>query len=340
VYSYPRSNDKGEEQIASFFLRGFHVQILTDRVRPKPVPAARAETAGQPTLREFLAKRHTRFSASALERFLQCPFQFFGDRTLKLASRPKRPSERLDVLLQGSILHALLARAAHTPPLFREGLFEEVFDTECDRARVPRNYRREAIRLELQRHFERFEGNRDLDLGWPIRTEEKFEFQLGGRIAISGRIDRLDIGPRQQALVIDYKYSGAEAIRNAAAQSGGGTRLQGGIYMLAAERALGLKPAGMLYCGLRKNVTWSGWHALAPGDAARVHLDGVERVRPEDLRDVMNRSEAFAIDAVEAILAGRIAPDPADRAKCEWCDYRDICRIEPRGKELVQAAGS
>jgi CRISPR/Cas system-associated exonuclease Cas4 (RecB family) len=61
----------------------------------------------------------------------------------------------------------------------------------------------------------------------------------------------------------------------------------------------------------------------------------VERVRPEDLRDVMDRAESFTLEAVSRILSGAIAPKPADRDKCKWCDYVDVCRIETE-ERLVQ----
>ncbi|MEO8027554.1 MAG: PD-(D/E)XK nuclease family protein [Bryobacteraceae bacterium] len=340
VFSYPRFNEKGEDQIASFFLRGIDPEWIAQRARPlSPPMAPRPALPESPSLAGFLAARHTRFSPSALERFLQCPFQFFGDRTLRLKQRPKLPNDRLDVLLQGSIIHELLARAVDTPPLFRAGLFDDVFEAACVKERVPENYRREAIRLELRRHFERFLDNRDIALDWTTETEKQFEMRLDS-IAVGGRIDRLDVGPRKQTLVIDYKYSREAAIKNAAAQTEDGTRLQAGLYMLAAERALGFKPVGMMYCGLREEVTWGGWHALSPADAAAVSAKDVERVRPEDLRDIMDRAEALTLDAVGQILSGRLAPDPADRDKCQWCDYRDICRIETASQTLVQVAGS
>jgi len=339
TFSYPRFNEKGDDHIPSFFLRGRDVELVTTRVRLTPgAVEASSSLEGGTSLEAFLAARHVRFSASSLERFLQCPFQFFGDRTLKLRARPKAPNDRLDVLVQGSIIHELLARVIETPPLFRDGLFDRIFAEECRKARVPENYRREAIRLELQRHFERFLDNRDIALPWQTKTEEKFELKLGG-IALTGRIDRLDIGPRKQTLVIDYKYSGAEAIKNAVSQTEDGVRLQAGLYMLAAEKALGLKPVGMMYCGLRKNVTWSGWHALQSADAALVTMKDVERVQPDGLRDIMERAEESTLDAVNRVLSGAVAPKPADTTKCKWCSYVDICRIETE-ETLVQVTGS
>ena len=68
------------------------------------------------------------------------------------------------------------------------------------------------------------------------------------------------MGPNQQALVIDYKYSGPDRIREHIEDP-----VQGGLYLLAAEREFGLAPAGMLYCGLRNQVSWEGCHAGLAG---------------------------------------------------------------------------
>jgi RecB family exonuclease len=50
------------------------------------------------------------FSPSRIESFLQCPFQFFGRHTLGLAAAPPNPKERLDPLVQGNIVHEVVAR--------------------------------------------------------------------------------------------------------------------------------------------------------------------------------------------------------------------------------------
>jgi len=46
-------------------------------------------------------------------------------------------------------------------------------------------------------------------------------------------------------------------------------------------------------------------------------------------------AEARTLEAVEQIRAGRIEPDPADRDKCRYCDYRDACRLEARAAEAA-----
>ena len=152
-------------------------------------------------------------------------------------------------------------------------------------------------------------------------------------MTIRGRIDRLEIGPRNQALVIDYKYSPGNKIRERVDESEAGNLVQGGLYLLAAERALGLDPVGMLYCGLKKEVSWGGWHVSVPG------LERVGESRtPEALRELMDDASRRAVAAHEAITSGRVSAQPADTAKCRWCDYRDACRDRDNCREKQQWA--
>jgi ATP-dependent helicase/DNAse subunit B len=161
VLSYARFDEKGEETLPSFFLEGPEAAAIATRVRPKPSrevqPAVPGRIEDAALLREIATRRKT-LSATGIESFLQCPFQFFAKHTLKLRERPAAPRDRLDVLLQGTILHRALAEWARMPLLGAE-MLERVFDEECAQRRVPRTYRTEAVRLELLRHFEMFLEN-------------------------------------------------------------------------------------------------------------------------------------------------------------------------------------
>lgn len=324
VLSYPRFNEKGDPALRSFFLDR-EAELSTDRVRPAPVravsppprPAIQSET-----LLANLAKAHKSIAATGVESFLQCPFQFFADKTLRLRSRPPAPRDRMDLRLQGSILHRALAEATQAP-LFASSIFDQVFLDECRRANVPDDYRTEAVRMEMARNFEAFLRDRQFALAWPSRVEEKFELPLSPLVSIRGRIDRIDTGPNGEALVIDYKYSAKNKIRERVDHDQDGNFVQAGVYLLAAQKGLGLKPAGMLFCGLRKEVAWDGWHLAIRG------LEQIgESTTAARLKDLMDTAAAKAMAAFEAIAYGKIAPQPADPDKCDWCDFRDICRVE------------
>ena len=174
-------------------------------------------------------------SPTGIESFLQCPFQFFASKTLRLRRRPPQPRDRLDLLVQGSILHRALAEWTRAP-LLGSAILDEIFEEECARLRVPEGYRTEAVRLELMRHFRGFLDDTQFALrNWSTRVEEKFSYALNPLVNITGRIDRLDVGPGNQALVIDYKYSAGNKIRERVEDTSGGHLVQGGLYLAAAR---------------------------------------------------------------------------------------------------------
>jgi ATP-dependent helicase/DNAse subunit B len=328
VLSFSRFDEKGVKTLPSFFLEGFLEEEAAEcgpRIQPEP---ARAVT--QPALQPIqsaallgqLGKKHRRLSASSVESFLQCPFQFFAEKTLKLRERPPAPRDRMDFRAKGSIVHRALAERG-LAPLLPAVVFDRVFEDECSRLRIPGTYRTEAARLELLRHFEAFVEDAGVSLGWRTQPEVKFEFPLNELLTIRGRIDRLDISPEKQALVIDYKYSASQKVKERVEASDAGELVQAGVYLLAAEKALELKPIGMLYCGLKKEITWNGWH---------VPIEGLERIGTvadaETLREKMDSTVRKIEETYEAIAAGRVAAQPADTDKCRWCAFRNACRVE------------
>ena len=236
------------------------------------------------------------------------PLPILRPKNPEAPKRPEKPRDRLNALVQGSILHRALA----------EGQLDRVFEKECQKNNILRTYRTEAIRLELQRHFEAFQANTNWPLNWPSQTEQKFEIALTPELSIRGRIDRLDIGPANQAIVIDYKYSAAAKIRERI----DGDPVQGGLYLLAAERYFNLRPAGMFYCGLRQSVTWEGWHASIPG------LQLGEARTESGLRELITSAAKTSIAVHDSIVSGDKEVRPADRNKCRYCDYNAICRVE------------
>ncbi len=300
ILSYARFNEKGDPQLRSFFLAEQGEPPSPTRILPVGQVSRPAQVP------DFVSSNPRSLTPTSIETFLQCPFQFFAQRTLKLRKRPDKPRDRLNALVQGSILHRALA----------EGELDRVFNDECQKNNIPRTYRTEAVRLELKRHFEAFRSNENWPLNWPSQVEQKFELALTPELSISGRIDRLDLGPNNEAIVIDYKYSAAAKLRERVESD----PVQAGLYLLAAERVFNLKPAGMFYCGLRQSVSWEGWHTNVPG----LKL-GEART---SLRELIEAAEKTSIAVFESIRSGNKEVRPTDRNKCRYCDFNAVCRIE------------
>ncbi|HUQ91747.1 MAG TPA: PD-(D/E)XK nuclease family protein [Bryobacteraceae bacterium] len=339
--SYPRANAKGEETLPSFLLTSIArkrpvTSAFFQPARPRPLwPKAPRPQPGisHPELRAALKQARASLSPTAVETFLQCPFQFFARYVLKLKPSPPRPQERLDFLLQGNILHQTLAEASGSP-LFVEEIFTRLFADACREKSVPAGCVTEKARLELHYNLRRFLESPPLAGASTRSVERGFDIRVSQDLRLRGKMDRVVDLPQRGLVVIDYKYSTPERIRGNIRAHDRGELVQGGLYLWAAEKLYRSEPAGMLYCGLRSEVSWAGWHLPLSG-----WQDIGESWEQPRIREMIDK----AIEA-SLIVAGRIAngdttPRPADEKKCVWCDFKDACRIESQPAPLVQVAG-
>ncbi len=326
--SYPEFDARGDRTLPSLYLEDLLAPTEDARpVRPQPrrmpAPPTPAEIRA-PELLAYLRQRTARISPTALESFLQCPFQFFGGKILRLRSAPLRPEERFDFLTQGSIVHEVLA-AWWPDPKEIEPLFEGVFNRYLLERRIPQSYHTERLRNAMLADLQAFTS----DQRWPrdsfdSSTEREFKFPLNESLVIAGKMDRLDVGPGERAYVIDYKYS-----RNAKNKAEDFKLLQAPLYLLAAQHACGLQPAGMFYIGLKGDIVYAGWSDAPIADINYTALS------PQWL----DETTARVLHAVDEIRGGRIAVEPAEPADCRFCDYRDVCRVEARrGAAVAEGA--
>ncbi len=232
--------------------------------------------------------------------FLQCPFQYFGNRTLRLITAPPLPQDRLDFLAQGIIVHEVLA-TWYAEPQDIGRLFESVFERVCEERGIPICYHTERLRNSMLDDLRGFVA----DPRWPRGefqsvTEKEFRFALDDSLTISGKIDRIDTALDGRAYVIDYKYSAAQRTK---ARLTDERLLQAPLYLLGAEKGLGVKAAGMFYVGLKRKVEYAGW-----SDSGM--LDSIPL--PEDW---LQKTAERTLQAAAEIRAGRVEADPADRDK-------------------------
>jgi ATP-dependent helicase/DNAse subunit B len=322
VLSYPECNEKGEETLRSFFLDSWLDRSgLTER----PARAARPAPGGPrlepppPEIRDeelkaVAANLHATTSPSAIEDFLQCPFLFFARRTLKIAGE----DDPLGPRLQGDVAHAVLARWIRSrEPV--EKLVNAVFRSICEREGLAESYRTEAVRLDLVRNLGRFVRRIELEAGAAHEIERSFVVELGPGVTLRCRIDRIDVAPDGGAVIVDYKYSGPQHVKDIVEAHEKGTRVQGGLYILAA-RSAGYQVRGMRFEAIRNDqMQPQGWS--------------------EGLNGVVEVALAAAARAVEGIRQGVIRPQPADSERCESCEFRDICRVESAAAVLASGEG-
>ena len=235
--SYPEFDARGERNLRSIYLEDV-LQPTVDAVAVRPVPRSLPQARegavqiAAPDLLDFLRRRTARISPSALETFLQCPFQYFTQRLMRLRTAPPRPEERLSFIEQGNIVHEVLAEWWREPRDVAP-LFERVFALHLEAAHIPNGYHTERLRNAMLDDLTRFTSGD----AWPraefqSQTEVEFEFPLGEGVEIAGRIDRLDVAPDGRAFVLDYKYSAAQRVKDKLKNE---NLMQAPLYMLAAE---------------------------------------------------------------------------------------------------------
>jgi ATP-dependent helicase/DNAse subunit B len=329
VLSYPRFNAEGNETLRSFLLDRFleeHPGIPAARARPaRPAPNGSKPPERLPRivsedLAELLAKERQPEAPTAIEDFLQCPFLFFARRTLALEEAPARPEQRLDALFEGQVVHTVLEQCLHRPGELGR-IFEEVFRRYCSGSGVPPGYRTEAVRLALFRDLRRFVKKLRLEGAEPGLAERPYTLELDGGLTLRCKLDRIDTVPGVGKLIIDYKYRTLNGVKELTKERDPVVQIQAGIYMAALEQA-GETCAGFLFAALRGEQGWAGWQIT------KKPVKGAAESKPEDLRAIMQRAAEAAVEAVERIRQGVIAPKPADPERCETCAYCDICRVE------------
>jgi ATP-dependent helicase/DNAse subunit B len=296
-----------------------------------------------PLVLDYLAGR-TSFNVTELERFADCSSAWFVDRLLD----PKTIDANVDPRLRGSVAHSALHKFFTGIP--KELGVERLDTTLLDRAltflRVCLDEAVNGVRMELtelQRQelhqtlwrdleaFVRAEAASELPLV-PRRFEVSFGrerstfggLDLGDGLALSGKIDRVDIetfGAR--GIVQDYK-SGRSA--HSAREITQEQRLQIPLYMLVLRDLVGIEPLGGLYRPLAGERKPRGLLRAS----AREELPGYTRTDYLDEEEFWARLETARADArtlAQRIRQGDVRHDPRGGSCPTWCDLWRVCRV-------------
>ena len=210
----------------------------------------------------------------------------------------------------------------------------------------------------------------ELKVGMGVPNEQyidsiKVNAYNGGSISLIGSIDRVDTTPDGKVRVIDYK-TGVKDFRLSGVLSG--MNMQMLLYLYAAVKngrdlLKAAHPAGILYFPARKNISdgerseyikMNGLVESDPDTVRQMEKEGKGQIVPAKLypngktfykSNSIVESEGFghifnfldkALENIgNAILKGDITPSPlrsGDKLKCEYCDYKQICRFESEEK--------
>lgn len=309
VLSFPRFDGNGELNLPSFILESLPA-VTVEPVAVRLRPRSRAPLAAHVALEsaEALAevrRIHGDHSSTALEQFLQCPFVFFARRTLLLDDPPARPSERLDMLALGSLVHGVIAEWHKLGHGSIDAVFASHWRRLVTRLRLPDGYHSEFERLRALRALRYYATDPHLEAGFQANFELPVRITLPSGESVKGRLDRCDVDETKLCRVIDFKYSRASRLQRLKQLDDAGALLQLGLY-LAAAGELGLTPAAAAYVPLRSAERW--------------------RFK-ENADEMIAQAIQRADSAVLRILEGEIAPRPVMEDVCEYCDLAAACRI-------------
>jgi ATP-dependent helicase/DNAse subunit B len=288
-------------------------------------------------------------SASRLEKYATCPYQYFMHYTLNVdpVEEPE-DIERIDNMQRGSLIHEILqkflvelgpddppraeARERHLQTLMR--IAREEGDERVRRGVTGRpliwRMDKKAIDEDLIRwydHDARYAtetgmapGAFEARFGPPgygfgdedphLSSDDPLEIAVDGRtIRLQGRIDRIDWTPDRQRFRV-IDYKTGRVRPGRDERLKGGASLQLPIYLRAAARMLGVPED-------RGEAQY--FFATSRGGFKRHTLTGDELIGLNEDFERILRTIAGGVDA------GYFAPKPDKQKHCRYCDYNTIC---------------
>jgi ATP-dependent helicase/DNAse subunit B len=300
-----------------------------------------------PLVLEQLRSRTT-FNVTELERFADCSSAWFVERFLD----PRSIDAEVDAKLRGSVAHSALYKFFTRLPkeLGVETLDERVVEDAVRLMRACLDESLHGVRMDMTEMQAR-ELDQTLwrDLEAVVRAEceselalvpRRFEVLFGGEraapelqrgldlgdgLALSGKIDRIDVDPfGARGIVQDYK-SGKHA--HSAREIESELRLQIPLYMLVLRDLVGLEPLGGLYrplAGERKarGLLRAAESETLPGYSRNDYLD------EEAFWAAVETARTTARTLAGRIRAGDVEHDPKGGECPAWCDLWPMCRVE------------
>ncbi len=290
------------------------------------------------------------FSATKLETFATCAFKYFSSRVLRLneplegrqaiemgnllhkvleefyKELPREEKESGIFLKEGSVmtdaLHRKLELLMMKSPLAREPLYRQRMHLESMKKTLALFVEHEK-KLFMKRglvpaYFElKFGGTGKNDLDY-LKVNDP-----GGDILIEGQIDRIDIEKNKaKALVIDYKRSAREfGVHEKLKKE---LEFQLPVYLLAAQRLLGLEAAGAELRILRDAAN-EGLYRESCASLLGLHPN-VRTYSDDEFEKILSHTEDLIRENIKRL---RTADISVKSKSCNYCSFSSVCRFEP-----------
>ncbi len=282
-----------------------------------------------------LEKSEIKFlSPSALEAFQKCPFTYFARQTLGLRTFPEIDLD-LDRRSAGEALHYLfemiLTKGLST---WDDGSLNALLDetklTHFTGVVEGLWLAQKKKMLKLCQRFIQFE--KDWRKEHPQIKTTKTEVSWNGQFQganFRGRIDRVDISPDNEIIVIDYKLSGSQ-IKGAQHWIENGS-LQMLFYIHALENgwAQGIEGnvVAAFYFVVKNFSRETGFEIdqEIPGFFKNTKKRN-QKLNEEKKKELLNNFENLVQSLTERLQNGEITALPTDEKFCVKCEWRRLCR--------------
>ena len=283
-----------------------------------------------------LGTREQPVSASRLEMWARCPYQYFLARSLGLEGLPEAESEEISALDRGSLVHRILERFVGAPARDLETLLSVAVDEFA--AAEQQGITGYHLLWEIQKATirERLAGLFDAETEWQgdvgsVASDAEVNFGPGtgvgevcvavpglGDVWFRGAIDRLDVLP-DSVRVRDFK-TGAPGNYLVGKQGGrpkysvsNGTALQLPIYLAAAETLHSNLPAEASYC--------------FPLDQSRPLGSDPYTNTVENAEEFHATLSAIVGTARRGIFPAAPDSDGGRGGNCQFCNFNRLCPV-------------
>jgi len=309
-------------------------------------------------------QKEKQYSASQLEEYAKCPFQYFLKRILQLETI-EEPTEELESFELGSIIHSILyefyleikersiilSRCDDDTFKQVEKLIFNIAEKKINKLRLNSTiifFEREKIlgiagdrkKSILYKFLEEERNNSDgftpqyFELGFGqfknSKEENANEFFIGD-VKVRGKIDRVDVNPDDNSYkVIDYKLSGKRPTKK---ELESGLALQLPLYLYAskilieAELNKEFNPAVAIIYSLKLSNKEFG--------EKKIHISNSRTPSEDELlksnEELIKICNEFIPAYVEKIAEGKFnlsTLEDRENKVCRFCDFKSICRIQ------------
>lgn len=279
-------------------------------------------------------------SPSQIESYLECPYKWFAERRLRI----EEIDRGFGSIEMGEFAHHALeafyrsfrertGAGKVTPALLEEarGIMREVLEEPVGSLVPTTELERRGLEDEKRRLVRFLDFEAELLPGF-VPTHFEFDVPATAHVGyagheVLGRIDRIDVDARGQAVIVDYKSSVGSRYDLQDGDCGVPCKVQALVYARAFERLTGARVVGAVYVSYGRKLGVSGAYdpdALSEAAIPRMRHD---RCRPraekgETFEGVLDATEERVAEALDRMIAGDVAPRPLTPSVCRWCPVK------------------